>query len=95
MNANLYGAHLEAAELNEALLGGADLGEAHLEGANLHVAQLEGADLTRAYFDNQTYLSSVALGGTRTRTPRLRSAVGPAAKVRDVHWGGVDLTLVR
>jgi uncharacterized protein YjbI with pentapeptide repeats len=93
--AKLYCAHLETAYLNEAHLEGADLGGAHLEGANLYDAHLEGANLTRAYFDSKTYLSGAALGGEWTRVHRFRPAIGPATKLCDVHWGGVDLTLVR
>jgi uncharacterized protein YjbI with pentapeptide repeats len=93
--ANLFGAHLEAAHLNEAQLGVADLSEAHLEGANLYDAHLGGTDLTRAYFDSKTYLLDAALGGMWMRRHRLRPVITPALKLCDVHWGGVDLTLVR
>jgi uncharacterized protein YjbI with pentapeptide repeats len=92
--ANLMGTHLEEAHLNEAQLGGADLAESHLEGANLYDVNLEGADLTRAYFDHKTYLCDVSLGGMWMRGHRLRPVSTPAPKLRDVHWGGVDVTLV-
>lgn len=92
--ARLFGAYLESAHLNEAELTGTDLGEAHLEGANLHDVCLEGADLTRSYLDSQTYLSHVTLGGARSAIRLFRIAASPAARLRDVHWGGVDLTLV-
>jgi uncharacterized protein YjbI with pentapeptide repeats len=95
-DAMLYGAHLEAAELIEAQLQGADLSEAHLEGANLHEAHLGGADLGRAYLDAKTYLSDVVLSALWTRRHRFHPTTAPAAvHLCDVHWGGVDLTLVR
>jgi uncharacterized protein YjbI with pentapeptide repeats len=91
----LFGAHLEGAHLLEAELTGADLGEAHLEGANLHEVRLEGADLTRAYLDSRTHFSDPVLGGVPVRRGPFRAPASPAAKLRDVHWGGVDVTLVQ
>jgi uncharacterized protein YjbI with pentapeptide repeats len=82
--ADLLRAHLEGANLTVAHLEGADLLRAHLEGANLFRARLEGADLRLAFFDAATALNDVTLTGPKE---------GPA-RLADVRWGDVNLSVV-
>jgi uncharacterized protein YjbI with pentapeptide repeats len=108
--ARLRGAHLEGANLRDAWLEGAFLYQAHLEGATLfHVnmeranlmgAHLEGkgyagdeqavpivlpaADLRLAFFNVATSLEGVHLGNRRSGF----------VSVDNVHWGGVNLSVV-
>lgn len=87
-------AHLEGARLDGAVLDGtrltyaklhhASLRMAHLEGANLAHAELAGADLRRAVFDERSTLDHVQLSSKRDGS----------AKLGDVKWNGIDLTLV-
>jgi len=93
--ANLVAAHLEGADLARARLQGANLITAHLEGADLSEAHLEGTNLTSARFDDKTNLTDVSLA----RTPKslavfLHRKEPSTAMMRDIHWGGVDLTRV-
>jgi hypothetical protein len=82
LRAKLYSAHLEGSVLNSAYLKEADLYDAHLEGADLYGAQLEGADLRNVYFDSSSTLNHVALANVE--------GIGPL--LRDVRWGGVNLS---
>jgi uncharacterized protein YjbI with pentapeptide repeats len=103
--AHLKGAHLEGATLLGAHLEGASLEGAHLEGANLVGASLRGkpvpadylkrvrqwdkdvlppANLQGAFFDTKTTMEDIILGGERFGF----------VSVADVHWGGVNLSVV-
>jgi uncharacterized protein YjbI with pentapeptide repeats len=103
--AHLKGAHLEGATLLGAHLEGASLEGAHLEGANLVGASLRGkpvpadylkrvrqwdkdilppANLQGAFFDTKTAMEDIILGGERFGF----------VSVADVHWGGVNLSVV-
>jgi hypothetical protein len=103
--ASLLGAHLEGANLLGAHLEGANLEGAHLEGANLVGASLKGkpvpadylkrvrqwdkdvlppADLRGAFFDSKTMLEDSILGEEQFGFVTLA----------DLHWGGVNLSVV-
>ncbi len=103
--ANLEGAHLEGANLEGAHLEGANLARAHLEGANLAGASLGGmpvpadflkrvrhwdkhvltpANLQGAFFNDATTLEDAVLGDEQFGFVSLA----------DVHWGGVNLSVV-
>jgi uncharacterized protein YjbI with pentapeptide repeats len=103
--ANLRGVHLEGATLLGAHLEGANLEGAHLEGANLVGASLRGkpvpaeylkrvrqwdkdvltaANLQGAFFDSKTTMEDIVLGEERFGFVSLA----------DVHWGGVNLSVV-
>lgn len=84
-NANLGFANLERAWFKSAHLEGADLNHAHLEGANLTNAHLEGAILQNAFFDRATRLEDTILS----------NKVLGSASFADVHWGDVNLTVVK
>jgi uncharacterized protein YjbI with pentapeptide repeats len=82
--ANLREAHLERANLREAHLEGADFFSAHLEETNLIAAHLEGADLRTAFFNGATKLCHVALS----------NLIYGAARLSDIHWNDVNVTLI-
>lgn len=82
--ANLRGAHCENADLKFALLHRADLRGAHCEGADLTRAHLEGADLARCFFDGATTLDRVYFCDREHGCARLA----------DVQWGDVNLSVV-
>lgn len=103
--ANLSKAHLEGANLHEAHLAGANLAETHLEGVNLGSAFLGGkpvcadylkrirhwdkdvlqpANLQGAFFDATTVLKNVVLGEEKFGF----------ASLADLHWDGVNLSMV-
>jgi uncharacterized protein YjbI with pentapeptide repeats len=94
-NADLSSAHLESTNLRRAHLDQAWLAHAHLEHANLHQAHLEGAsldsaflgeaDLRNAFFDHTTKLQEVVLDNKG----------GQVACLVDVHWGEVNLAVVK
>jgi hypothetical protein len=81
--ANLSGAYL-AAYLIDAHLEDANLTWAHLERANLGGAHLERANLRGAFFDTMTNLEHASLG----------EKGNDFTSVVDVHWGGVDLSVI-
>lgn len=83
--ADLYRARLEGAWLAGAHLEGTGLKEAHLEGASLSSAHLEGANLRNVFFDHETKLKAMKLGNRELGT----------ALLVDVHWGDVNLAVVR
>jgi uncharacterized protein YjbI with pentapeptide repeats len=103
--ANLVGAHLERANLVGAHLEGTNLVGAHLEGTNLVGASLRGkhvpadylkrvrqwdkdtllpANLQGAYFNSATALEDIILGEEKYGFVSLA----------DVHWEGVNLSVV-
>jgi uncharacterized protein YjbI with pentapeptide repeats len=82
--ADLVLAHLNGAVLRDAHLEGADLPRAHLEGADLRGAHLEGADVWLASFSVETALDGITLTDTAHGSARLA----------DVRWGGVNLSVV-
>jgi uncharacterized protein YjbI with pentapeptide repeats len=94
-NADFSSAHLENATLNRAHLVGAWLVNVHLEGASLKEAYLGGASLGSAYlartnlrnvfFDHATKLYEINLGNKK---------LGIAMLV-DIHWGDVNLAVVK
>jgi uncharacterized protein YjbI with pentapeptide repeats len=83
--ATFRSAHLERAWLSEAHLENANLRFAHLEGAYLGNAHLERALLCNAFFDQATQLNTIVLGNRKS---------GIASLV-DVHWGNVNLAVVK
>lgn len=83
--ANLYHAHLDGAILAQCHLERADLGRAHVERADIRDAHLAGADLTLAYMDVGTMLDNVLLSAPQDG----------AARVADLHWSDVNITVVR
>jgi Pentapeptide repeats (8 copies) len=83
-HAQLAGAQLQEAHLRETHLEGANLTGAHLEGAMLRWTHLGGAELAGAQCDSQT----------AWWRPRLRSAAEGTATLRDVVWGGANLSYV-
>jgi uncharacterized protein YjbI with pentapeptide repeats len=83
-HAQLAEAHLERAHLRETHLEGANLTGAHLEGAMLRWTHLAGAELAGAQCDTSTVFWRTSLS-----SPEYGSAV-----VRDVVWGGANLSYV-
>ncbi len=83
--ATFRSAHLERAWLSNAHLERANLRFAHLEGAYLGDAHLERAILCNAFFDQATQLNAIVLGNRK---------LGVASLV-DVHWGNVNLAVVK
>jgi uncharacterized protein YjbI with pentapeptide repeats len=83
--ASFRSAHLERAWLSEAHLESANLRFAHLEGAYLGNAYLESALLCNAFFDQATQLNTIVLGNRKS---------GIASLV-DIHWGDVNLAVVK
>jgi uncharacterized protein YjbI with pentapeptide repeats len=84
-SADLYRANLEGAWLANAHLEGTILKEAHLEGASLSSAHLEGASLRKSYFNHATKLKAMVLGNEKSKI----------ASIGDVHWGDVNLAVVK
>ena len=80
----LYKAHLNGAYFRDAHLERANLAGANLEGAYLRSAYLEGADLRKAFFDSRTSLEGAALSSKRVE----------CARVAEVCWSDVNLSLV-
>ena len=80
----LYRAHLNGAYFRDAHLERANLAGANLEGAYLRSAYLEGADLRKAFFDSRTSLEGAALSSKRVE----------CARVAEVCWSDVNLSLV-
>jgi uncharacterized protein YjbI with pentapeptide repeats len=83
-SAQRAGAHLEESHLRETHLEGANLTAARLHGALLRWTHLGGAELAGAHCDESTVF-------WRTR---LTSATAGTAIVRDVVWGGANLSYV-
>ena len=81
---NLFRAYLRNAYLRGAHLEQANLRGTQLEGAYLFEAHLEGADLRNAFFDSATNLERITLGEKKFGFARLA----------DVHWGDVNLSVV-
>lgn len=81
---NLFRAYLKNAYLRGARLEQANLRGTQLEGAYLFEAHLEGVDLRNAFFDNATNLERITLGEKKFGFARLA----------DVHWGDVNLSVV-
>ena len=75
---------MEGAILRGAHLERANLYGVHLEGAYLYAAHLEGAVLSQAFFDSATQLGKIILGN-------IESGI---ASFADIHWGGVNLSVV-
>ncbi len=84
-DALLRSAHLERAWLYNTHLESANLRLAHLEGASLASAHLERAILSGVFFDHATQLNAVVLGDKETAV----------ASLVDVHWGDVNLAVVK
>jgi hypothetical protein len=90
--ANLSKADLRWAVLRSTHLEGTDLTYAHLEGAHLNNAHLEGdnvrlppANLQHALLSFETRLDNIILNNKQSGSVRLA----------DVHWNGVNLTVVK
>ena len=81
---NLFRAYLSNTYLRGAHLEQANLKGTRLEGAYLFEAHLEGADLRNAFFDSATNLERITLGEKKFGFARLA----------DVHWGDVNLSVV-
>jgi hypothetical protein len=88
--ANLRGADLRGASLNDSNLGGADLRDANLRDANLR-----GADLRDAYLNGANLrgasLNDANLGGADLRDANLRDANLRGASLNDANLGGANL----
>jgi uncharacterized protein YjbI with pentapeptide repeats len=80
----LYKAHLNGAYFRDAHLERANLAAANLEGAYLRSTFLEGTDLRKAFFDSRTSLEGALLSSKRVE----------CARVAEVCWSDVNLSLV-
>jgi uncharacterized protein YjbI with pentapeptide repeats len=103
--ANLVGARLEGANLVGAHLEGANLVGAHLEGANLVGASLRGKPVSADYlkrvrqWDKETLLPANLQGAFFNSATTLEDIILGEEKygfvsLADVHWGGVNLSVV-
>jgi uncharacterized protein YjbI with pentapeptide repeats len=81
--ASLWGVNLREANCDGAHLERTDLWNAHLEGAFLYRAYLGGASLHEAY-----------LAGAHFTDLRLTDEEGIGPSVADMHWEGVNLSVV-
>lgn len=92
-DADLTGCHLEGASLWAANLREANCDGAHFEGADLWNAHLDGAFLNRAYFQ-EARLHEAYLPGSHFYQLRLADEDGYGPMVADIHWEGVNLSVV-
>jgi hypothetical protein len=81
--ASLWGVNFREANCDGAHLEGTDLWNAHFEGAYLYRAYLQGARLHEAY-----------LAGAHINQLRLTDENGVGPMVADIHWEGVNLSVV-
>jgi uncharacterized protein YjbI with pentapeptide repeats len=82
--ASLWAVNLREADCDGAHLDGTDLWNAHLEGAFLNRASLQGARLHEAH-----------LAGAHFNFVHLADADGVGPMVADMHWEGVNLSVVK
>jgi uncharacterized protein YjbI with pentapeptide repeats len=91
--ADLRGCRLDGASLWAVNLREADCDGAHLDGADLWNAHLEGAFLYRAYLQG-AQLHEVHLAGAHFNSLHLCGEDGVGPMLADVHWEGVNLSVV-
>ncbi len=90
---NLTGAHLEGSNLWAVNLSEANCDGAHFEGADLWNAHLEGAFLYRSFFQ-RARLHEAYLAGAHINQLHLTDEDGVGPFVADMHWEGVNLSVV-
>ena len=93
MRANLRGCRLDGASMWGVNLKEADCDGAHLEGADLWNAHLEGAYLYRAHLQ-RARLHEAYLAGVHFTDLNLTDEDGVGPFVADIHWEGVNLSVV-
>ena len=93
-HADLRGCHLEGASLWSVNLREANCDGAHLEGTDLWNAHLEGAYLYRSYLQ-RARLHEAYLAGAHFNDLHLTDEDGVGPMVADIHWEGVNLSIVR
>jgi uncharacterized protein YjbI with pentapeptide repeats len=91
--ATLRGSHLEGASLWAVNLREADCDGVHLEGSDLWNAHLEGAFLYRANLQGAR-LHEAYLAGVHFTDLQLTDENGVGPYVADMHWEGVNLSVV-
>jgi uncharacterized protein YjbI with pentapeptide repeats len=92
--AALRGCRLDGASLWAVNLREADCDGAHLERTDLWNAHLEGAFLYRAYLQGAR-LHEVYLAGAHFNNLHLADEDGVGPLVADIHWDGVNLSVVK
>jgi hypothetical protein len=92
-HADLRGCHLEGASLWAVNLREANCDGAHLEGTDLWNAHVEGAFLYRAYLQGAR-LHEAYLAGVHFTDLHLTDEDGVGPMVADIHWEGVNLSVV-
>ena len=91
--ADLRGCRLDGASLWAVNLREADCDGAHLEGSDLWNAHLEGANLNRAYLQG-AMLHEAYLAGAHFNFLHLADEDGVGPMLADIHWEGVNLSVV-
>jgi uncharacterized protein YjbI with pentapeptide repeats len=92
-HADLRGCHLEGASLWAVNLREANCDRIHLERSDLWNAHLEGAFLYRAYLQGAR-LHEAYLAGAHFNDLHLTDEDGVGPMVADIHWEGVNLSVV-